>query len=97
LIVFSLSFSVKKRQHLLLCSTPALTLEVGVAVVEKDHANIAPVIFVHHAGPGVDEVLDSQAGAGRHAGIGAVGAGDGEVGLDDTFATGGDDCIFGAA
>ena len=47
--------------------------KVRLGVVEHDHADVAAVVLVHHAGADVDVVLPGQAGPRRNAAVRAVG------------------------
>jgi len=75
----------------------ARTLEVDVRVVEQHHAQRPAVVLVHHARAGVDEVLDSQAGARRHAAVRAGGQLDGQVGGHHGAPAGGHHAVARAA
>jgi len=75
---------------------PKPTLEVDVRVVEQHHLELAPVVLVHDAGAGVDEVLDGQAGAGGDAAVGAGGDGDAQPGAHAELAARRDGALLGA-
>jgi len=64
-------------------------------VVEEDHADGPAVVEVDDPGARVDELLEREARAGRDAGVGAPGDGDGQVGGDEALAAGGDDGVLG--
>lgn len=73
----------------------ALDGEVLGRVVEQDHAHVAAVVGVDHAGARVDELLEREAGARRHARVAAVGHGDDQVCLDEALATRRDHGVVG--
>lgn len=63
-----------------------LDLKVGVAVVEEQHLDGAPVVGVNDAGARVDEVVDGEAGAGGDAAVCILGRKEnGHVSLDFAF------------
>lgn len=68
-------------------TTGARTLEIDIAVVEKDNTDVTPVVLIDNTSASVDEILDGQPRARGDTSVGAVRNGDGQVGFGDTLAT----------
>lgn len=63
-------------------------------MVEKHHSHVTAIVLINHTSASVDKVLDSQARAGSHATIGAMGDMNGQVSLDNALATSRNGCIL---
>ena len=71
-----------------------LTLEISVAVVEKDDADLSSIVLVNDTSASVNKVLYCEARARSHTAVGVVGDGDSKASLNDAFATSRDEGIL---
>lgn len=70
--------------------------EVLGTVVENNHSDRPPVIVVHDSRPDIDHFLHSQPRSGGDARIRVGRDGDGEIGPDESLASGGYGGLVGA-
>lgn len=77
-------------QHQLRDAIALFHLVVLVGEIEQQHFQRSAVVGVDDPGARVDEVLRCQPGPGRHPAVGALGHRDGQVGLHQRLASGGD-------
>ena len=79
------------------CVCAVLALKVHIAVIEEDHPDLAPVVFIHHASSCVNEVLHCKARARGYPGVRVGWDGYGEPCLHYRFSSGGNASVLSAA
>ena len=79
------------------CVCAVLALEVHIAVIEEDHPDLAPVVFIHHASSCVDEMLHCKARARGYPGVRVGWDGYGKPCLHHCFSPGRNAGVLSAA